>query len=289
MGVYMNNIMSNNEIHIEDMIYEIRGRQVILDRDLAKLYHTETRVFMQSVKRNIKRFPANFMFQLTYEEFLNWRSHFVMSKSDLRGLRRPPYAFTEEGVAMLSGILNSEIAITINIQIIEAFIIMRKYISSSLVDQKYINNLVLEHEEKLKFIENTLSNFNEKNNHLFFEGQIYDAYSLLLDIFNKAKGEIIVIDNYIDKSILDILSKTNRIIKIVTNKYNNQDYAKYKKQYDNVELIIDNSFHDRFIIVDRKTLYHCGASFKDLGNKCFEISKINDIDILNKILKKISQ
>ena len=204
------------------------------------------------------------MFQLTYEEFLNWRSHFVMSKSDLRGLRRPPYAFTEEGVAMLSGILNSEIAITINIQIIEAFIIMRKYISSSLVDQKYINNLVLEHEEKLKFIENTLSNFNEKNNHLFFEGQIYDAYSLLLDIFNKAKGEIIVIDNYIDKSILDILSKTNRIIKIVTNKYNNQDYAKYKKQYDNVELIIDNSFHDRFIIVDRKTLYHCGASFKDL-------------------------
>ncbi|MBR1936617.1 MAG: ORF6N domain-containing protein [Bacilli bacterium] len=285
----MNNIMSNNEIHIEDMIYEIRGRQVILDRDLAKLYHTETRVFMQSVKRNIKRFPANFMFQLTYEEFLNWRSHFVMSKSDLRGLRRPPYAFTEEGVAMLSGILNSEIAITINIQIIEAFIIMRKYISSSLVDQKYINNLVLEHEEKLKFIENTLSNFNEKNNHLFFEGQIYDAYSLLLDIFNKAKGEIIVIDNYIDKSILDILSKTNRIIKIVTNKYNNQDYAKYKKQYDNVELIIDNSFHDRFIIVDRKTLYHCGASFKDLGNKCFEISKINDIDILNKILKKISQ
>ena len=230
----MNNIMSNNDIHIEDMIYEIRGRQVILDRDLAKLYHTETRVFMQSVKRNIKRFPANFMFQLTYEEFLNWRSHFVMSKSDLRGLRRPPYAFTEEGVAMLSGILNSEIAITINIQIIEAFIIMRKYISSSLVDQKYINNLVLEHEEKLKFIENTLSNFNEKNNHLFFEGQIYDAYSLLLDIFNKAKGEIIVIDNYIDKSILDILSKTNRIIKIVTNKYNNQDYAKYKKQYDNV-------------------------------------------------------
>lgn len=285
----MNNIMSNNDIHIEDMIYEIRGRQVILDRDLAKLYHTETRVFMQSVKRNIKRFPANFMFQLTYEEFLNWRSHFVMSKSDLRGLRRPPYAFTEEGVAMLSGILNSEIAITINIQIIEAFIIMRKYISSSLVDQKYINNLVLEHEEKLKFIENTLSNFNEKNNHLFFEGQIYDAYSLLLDIFNKAKGEIIVIDNYIDKSILDILSKTNRIIKIVTNKYNNQDYAKYKKQYDNVELIIDNSFHDRFIIVDRKTLYHCGASFKDLGNKCFEISKINDIDILDKILKKISQ
>lgn len=97
------------------MIYEIRGKQVILDRDLAKLYHTETKIFMQSIKRNIKRFPGNFMFQLTNEEFMNWRSHFVMSKSDLKGLRRPPYAFTEEGVAMLSGILNSEIAITISI------------------------------------------------------------------------------------------------------------------------------------------------------------------------------
>lgn len=148
----MNNIILKDKIKIEDLIYEIRGKQVILDRDLAKLYHTETRVFMQSVKRNIKRFPGDFMFQLTSEEFMDWRSHFVISKSDLIGLRRPPYAFTEEGVAMLSGILNSEIAITINIQIIEAFITMRKYISSGLIEQKYINNLVLEHEERLKLV-----------------------------------------------------------------------------------------------------------------------------------------
>lgn len=183
----MNEIILKDNVRIENMIYEIRGKQVILDRDLAKLYHTETRVFMQSVKRNIKRFPDNFMFQLTNEEFMNWRSHFVISKSDLMGLRRPPYAFTEEGVAMLSGILNSEIAITINIQIIEAFITMRKYITSSLIEQKYINDLVLEHEERLKLVENTFSEFKEKTNHLFFEGQIYDAYS----IFNKIPQEVL--------------------------------------------------------------------------------------------------
>ena len=283
----MNDIILKDDIKIKNMIYEIRGKQVILDRDLAKLYHIETRTFMQSVKRNIKRFPDNFMFQLTNEEFMSWRSHFVISKSDLIGLRRPPYAFTEEGVAMLSGILNSEIAITINIQIIEAFITMKKYISSSVIEQRYINNLVLAHEEKLKIIENTFSNFKEKSNHLFFEGQIYDAYSLLLDIFDKSKNEIIIIDNYIDKNLLDILSKTKKNVKIVTNKYNNLDYDKYKMQYKNVELIINNAFHDRFIIIDKKLLYHCGASFKDLGKKCFEISRIEDNDILYDLLKKI--
>ena len=283
----MDNIVLKNGIKIEDKIYEIRGKQVILDRDLAKLYNIETRVFIQSVKRNIKRFPDNFMFQLTNEEFMNWRSHFVISKSDLIGLRRPPYAFTEEGVAMLSGILNSEIAITINIQIIEAFITIRKYISSGLIEQKYINNLVLQHEERLKLLEDTFSDFKEKNNHLFFKGQIYDAYTLLIDIFNKSKKEIIIVDNYINKSILDILSKTNKNIKIYTNKYNNQDYEKYKIQYKNVDLIINNIFHDRFIIIDKKILYHCGASFKDLGKQCFEISKIEDNDILDDLLKKL--
>ena len=236
----MKDIILNDKIKIEDMIYEIRGKQVILDRYLAKLYHTETRVFMQSVKRNIKRFPDSFMFQLTNEEFMSWRSHFVISKSDLIGLRRPPYAFTEEGVAMLSGVLNSEIAIIINIQIIEAFVTMRKYVSSSLIEQSYINDLVFEHEERLKIVEDTFSDFREKNNHLFFKGQIYDAYSLLIDIFNKSEKEIFLIDNYIDKNILDIVSKTKRNVKIVTNKYNNQDYEKYKMHYKNVELIINN-------------------------------------------------
>ena len=146
---------------------------------------------------------------------------------------------------------------------------------------------MLEHEERLKIIENTFSNFKEKNNHLFFEGQIYDAYSLLRDIFNISKSEILIIDNYIDKTILDILSKVNMKVILITNKYNNQDYSKYKEQYKNVELIINNTFHDRFIIVDKKILYHCGASFKDLGKKCFEISKIDDEDILDNLLKRL--
>ena len=150
---------------------------------------------------------------------------------------------------------------------------MRKYVSSSLIEQKYINNLVIEHEDRLKIVEKTLSNFKEKSNHLFFAGQIYDAYSLLIDIFNKAKEEIIIIDNYIDKSILDILSKTNKKIKVITSEYNNQDYNKYKEQYNNIELTISNLFHDRFIIIDKKILYHSGASFKDLGKNVLKYPK----------------
>ena len=126
-----------------------------------------------------------------------------------------------------------------------------------------------------------------KKNHLFFQGQIYDAYSLLLDILSKAEKEIVIIDNYIDKNILDILSKIGKKIIIITNKYNNDDYNKYKKQYNNVNLIINNNFHDRFIIIDKNTLYHCGASFKDLGKKCFAINLVEDKDILNNLLKKL--
>lgn len=116
---------------------------------------------------------------------------------------------------------------------------------------------------------------------------MYDAYSLMIDIFNKSKNEIIIIDNYIDKNILDILRNTNKKIIVVTNQYNNKDYLKYISQYNNINLIINNDFHDRFIIIDRKTLYHCGASFKDLGDKCFEITKMNDKEYLNSLLLKI--
>ena len=188
---------------------------------------------------------------------------------------------------MLSGLLKNDIAVEVNVKIINAFVAMRKYISSSLIEQKYINELVLKDTKRIDLIELTLAEFKEKNNHLFFKGQIYDAYSLLIDIFNKSKKEIIVIDNYVDKNILDILSKTNKNVKIYTNKYNNQDYEKYKMQYKNVDLIIINTFHDRFIIIDKKLLYHCGASFKDLGKHCFEISKIEDNDILDNLLKKL--
>ncbi len=285
----MNNIILNKEVRIEDMIYEIRGKQVMLDSDLAMLYNTETKRINEAVKNNPDKFPERFSFKLNADEINTFLVENFDQKIEKRGGRyKNPRVFTEQGVAMLSTVLKSKIATQISIAIMDAFILMKKYISSSLIEQKYINNLVLEHEERLKVMEKTFSDFKEKNNHLFFSGQIFDAYSLLIDIFNKAKSEIIIIDNYIDKNILDILSKTNKTIKIITNEYNNQDYNKYKEQYDNVELTISNVFHDRFIIIDKRILYHCGASFKDLGKKCFEISKIDDQETLDNLLKRIA-
>ena len=287
----MNNIILNEEVRIEDMIYEVRGVQVMLDSDLAKLYQVETKRINEAVKNNPEKFPERFSWILTENEWIFLRSKFSTLENNTPGKghhrKYLPRVFTEQGVAMLATILKSKVATKVSINIMDAFVLMRKYISSSLIEQKYINNLVLEHEERLKLVESTFSKFKEKHNHLFFKGQIYDAYSLLLDIFEKSKNDIIIIDNYIDKNILDMLSKTNRNVKIYTNKYNNQDYEKYKMQYKNVELIINNKFHDRFIIIDKKTLYHCGASFKDLGKQCFEISKIEDNDILDKLLKKL--
>ena len=290
----MNNIILKKEVKIKNMIYEIRGKQVMLDSDLAKLYQVETKRINEAVRNNPIKFPERFSWVLTENEWYVLRSKISALETNTitgKGHHRKylPRVFTEQGVAMLATILKSKVAIAVSINIMDAFILMRKYISSNLVEQKHINNLVLEHEERLKLVEATFSKFSEKNNHLFFEGQIYDAYSLLIDILNKAKEEIIIIDNYIDKNLLDLLSKIKRKIKIITNKYNNDDYDKYKQQYKNVELAINNNFHDRFIIIDKKILYHCGASFKDLGNKCFEISKIDDKDILGKLLKKLSQ
>ena len=286
----MNEIIEKENIKIENLIYEIRGVQVMLASDVAKLYQVETKVLNQTIKRNINRFPNRFCFQLNnYEiEELSLRSQFVtLNKSNnLRGqhFKYLPYVLTEQGIMMISGLLKSDIAVKVNIQIIDAFIKLRKYVSTSILEQKYINDLVFKNSKRIDLIENTLSNFKEKNNHIFFEGQIYDAYSIMLDILNKSKNNIIIIDNYIDKNILDILSKINKKVTLITNKYNNEDYNKYKEQYSNINLVINNKIHDRFIIIDKKVLYHFGASFKDLGKKCFAINKIDNDIILNNLL-----
>ena len=280
----MNEIIVKENIQIENMIYEIRGKKVMLDRDLAKLYNVETRIINQSVKRNAQRFPEEFCFQLTRGEFEKWKSQIVMSNSDKIGLRKKPYVFTEQGVAMLSALLKSETAIKTSISIMNAFVTMRKYISNNLLEQKYINNMVLEHDERIKLLEDTFSKFDTFSNEIFFEGQIYDAYSLLIDIFNTSKESIIIIDNYISKELLDILSKTEGKVTIYTKVIDNNLINKYNSQYHNVKVLINNSFHDRFIIIDNKVLYHCGASFKDLGKKCFAINKIEGKEILCNIL-----
>lgn len=287
----MNELTIKNKIDIKDMIHIIRGKQVILDSDLAELYKCKngTKTINLAVKRHINRFPERFMFRLTDEECNNF-SRFQSETLNGRGhnIKYLPYAFTEQGVAMLATILRTSIAEDVSIRIMDAFVAMRKYISNNLLEQQYINELVLKDNKRIDILEEALSNFKEKNHHIFFEGQIYDAYSLLLDIFNKSKKEIIIIDNYIDKSILDILSKSNKKITLITNKYNNDDYIKYKQEYHNITLKINNSIHDRFIIIDKRLLYNCGASFKDLGKKCFALNKIIDTDILNNLLKKIN-
>ncbi len=279
----MNEIIE--ETKIENMIYEIRGKQVMLDSDLAKLYGCTngTKDINKAVKRNIDRFPNNFYFQLTTKEYNNlWFQNGTAN----RKIRTLPHVFTEQGIAMLSSVLKTDVATKVSIKIMNAFVEMKKYIASS-ISQNYINNIVFEDRERINMIEKTLNKFKEKNNHIFYEGQIYDAYSLLVDILNKATKEIIIIDNYVDKTILDITCLLDKNITIITNKYNNIDYEKYQKQYQNLKIIINNKFHDRFVILDKKILYHSGASFKDLGNKCFALNKIEDKSILKELLSKV--
>ncbi len=277
------------DLSIENMIYEIRGRKVIFDRDLAKLYNVETRVLNQKVKRNIDRFPEEFCFQLDRLEFKKWISQFVISNDEKMSLRKLPYVFTEQGVAMLSAIIKSDIAVKTSIQIMNAFVKLRKYVSNELIEQKYINKMVFDHDNEIKLLQESFSKLEEKEtvNHIFYEGQIYDAYSLLMDILSKAKNEIIIIDNYAGKELLDIIKDIKQNIKIVSSNIDSTLKKKYESQYDNVIFINNNTFHDRFIIIDRKELYNSGASFKDLGKKCFSLNKIEDIEYLENILIKI--
>ena len=285
----MTNKLIIKKENIEKLIYEIRGKQVMLDSDLARLYQVETKRINEAVYRNKEKFPERFCFKLSDVESNELLVANCDQKNEKRGGRyKNPRVFTEQGVAMLATVLKSKTAIAISISIMDAFVLMRKYISINLIEQKYINQQVIKNTKKIELLEEILSNFKEKTNHLFFEGQIYDAHSLLMDIFNKSKKEIIIIDNYIDKNLLDVLSKTKKKVTIITNNYNNSDYEKYKKQYSNINLVINNNFHDRFIIVDKTTLYHCGASFKDLGKKCFAITKLEDQEYLNKILEVLN-
>lgn len=286
----MNEIIIKDK-KIENMIFEVRGVQVMVSSDVATLYQIETKRLNQVIKRNIDRFPSTFCFQLTDEEIdrLSLRSQFAtLNKSNnLRGqhYKYLPYVLTEQGIMMLSGLLKSDIAVKVNIQIIDAFVKMRRYFANNF----NTNELLLNHENRIQLLENTLDSFKEqKIKKIFFEGQIYDAYSIFIDILNKARTEIIIIDNYASKELLDILKDINLKIIIVSKNVDSVLKEKYTKQYKNVEFIDNNSFHDRFIILDRSKLYICGASFKDLGKKCFAISEFNDINYLEQIINTLN-
>ena len=286
----MNELQVIDNIKIEDMIYEVRGKQVMLDSDLAKIYHCKngTKEINQAVKRNINRFPEEYCFQLSENEYLLLKSQFVTSKNKGRGgVRKLPYVFTEHGVIMLSSVIKSDVAAKTNVAIMDAFVAMKKYISSNLLEQRFINNMVLEHDNDIKLLKESFSKFDSMSNEIFYEGQIYDAYSLLLDILNSSKESIIIIDNFANKKLFDILSKTNKKVTVYSKNIDDELINKYKKQYNNVTLIHNDSYHDRFIIIDNKVLYHCGSSFKDLGTKCFCISKIENQELIRDMLSSI--
>ena len=252
------------ELNIKDMIYEIRGKQVMLDSDLARLYECTngTKTINQAVKRHINKFPERYMFQLTKSEYDNLKSQIgTSSLNTYGGVRKMPYAFTEQGVAMLATILKTPVADIVSMKIIDAFVYMKRYLS---FENK--NSIILNHEERILKLEESFDKFNEKEkiNAIFYEGQIYDAYSLLIDIFKEANEEIIIIDNYADKSILDMITNLNVKVIIVTRKFNllkDIDIKKYNRQYHNLKVIYNDKFHDRFVIIDKKLLYHSGASF----------------------------
>ena len=286
------------DLNIENMIYEIRGKQVMLDSDLARLYQCKngTKSINLAVNRNVKKFPNDFYFQLTNNETENLRFHFETSSSTTNygGKRYNPYVFTEQGVAMLATVLHTPVAAEVSVNIMRSFVKMRKYISVNLIEQDNMKNLLIKHDNEIKLLQESFSKLEEKEkiNHIFYEGQIYDAYSLLIDIFKKANKEIIIIDNYADKSILDMITNLNVKVTIVTKKFNllkDIDIKKYNKQYHNLKIIYSDKFHDRFIILDKKVLYHSGASYKDLGNKCFAITKIEDKWYLETIIKNIGE
>ena len=281
----MNEIIIKDDI--ENMIYEVRGKQVMLDSDLARLYNTETKRINEAVKNNPNKFPERFSFRMSDQETHDFLVENFDQKNETRGGRyKNPRVFTEQGIAMLSTILKTKAATEVSIRIMDTFVKMRKFINNNKNVLLNIETKLIEHENKFDEVFSRLET-KEKINNIFFEGEIYDAYSLLIDILNRAKKEIIIIDNYAGKELFDILKNIKVSIKIITKNIDEVLIKKYKKQYNNIEIIYSDKFHDRFIIIDKSTLYHSGASFKDLGNKCFSINKIEDIGILKELLKKV--
>ncbi len=276
---------------IKELIYNIRGKQVMLDSDVARLYHYETRRINETVKRNSERFPVEFCFQLTSKEYETLKSQ--IATSNVRGGKQKlPYVFTEKGIIMLSGLLKNEIAIEVSIKIVEAFVEMKKFISSNgqlferLTSVEY---KLLEHDKKFDQVFEQLQHEENIKQKIFFEGQIYDAYSLIIDIIKKANKKILIIDNYIDESVLKMLTKKNKEVEVAIltsdkSKIEKIDIQKFNKEYPILKVAKTNKFHDRFIVIDNKEMYHLGASIKDLGRKCFGINKIEDLDIVERFI-----
>ena len=283
---------------IKSLIYVVRGQQVMLDSDLAMLYQVETKVFNQAVSRNIERFPENFRFQLTKEEFDALRSQIATSNG--RGGRRyRPYMFTEQGIAMLSGVLRSDVAIQVSIRIMNTFVEMRRFIANNALLFEKVSNIELKQleyqkstDEKFDKVFQYIEDHAESEQKIFFDGQIYDAFSLITAIIQKAQKEIILIDGYVDVDTLNILAKKNTGVDVKIYTYSsaqltNRDVSNFNAQYPTLTVKKTQVFHDRFIILDGKTAYHVGASIKDAGKKCFGISLMEDSGVVTDLLNRL--
>ena len=254
----MNNIVEK-ELNIEDMIYEIRGKQVMLDSDLAKLYHVETKRINEAVKNNPRKFPERFSWKLTNDESKIFLVENFDQKIETRGGKyKNPRVFTEQGVAMLSTILKSKEAIDTSINIMDAFVKMRHYIKENMLNQDNINNIVLEDHSHIlkmdgdiKLLQEAFDKLEEKKkiNEIYSNGEFYNAYSRIFDIFNGAKEELIIIDSYADKKVLDLIKDLSVKVIIITkdnDKLNKTLLEEYNKQYNNLKVIYSNIFHDRY-------------------------------------------
>jgi hypothetical protein len=261
----VDNYQSITQREIRPLIKTIRGIQVIVDSDLAELYHVETKVLNKAVKRNLERFPDSFWFQLTELEDADLRFQFGTSRKTHGGRRYLPYVFTEQGVAMLSGVLRSEIAIKVSIEIINTFVEMRKMLFSNAALFSRIGMIELkqvEQDDKFEKVFKALEGGKLQNERgVFFDGQIFDAYSFVSDIIRSSLKSIILIDNYVDDTLIN-----NQL---------NLDLQKYNSQYPEIRIELLKNAHDRFLIIDETELYHVGASLKDLGKKWFAFSKMN--------------
>jgi DNA-binding PadR family transcriptional regulator len=287
--------------NIRSLVYLIRNKQVMLDNDLAELYQIETKVLNQAVKRNIKRFPEEFCFQLTNDENQNLKSQNVTSSStDTHGGRRKnSYAFTEQGIAMLSAILKSDIAINVSINIMKAFVEMRHFISNNALLFEKISNVELkqlEYQKKtdheLNIIFNYISANDDNNQKVFFDGQIYDAFSFIVELIEKASIDIKLIDNYVDIDTLNVLRRklpgvTATIYTHSNTPLSNADVSTFNSQYPTLTINHAQHFHDRFLIINNTTVYHIGASIKDAGKKCFAISLMEDNNLAQNIINRL--
>ena len=290
----MNELITANELDIQNKIYTIRGMQVMLDRDLAKLYKVETKVLNRAVKRNMERFPETFRYQLNdaeYEEILRFQNG---TSSSHGGRRYLPYVFTEQGISMLSAVLRSPVAIEVSIKIIETFVHMRKLLTDNtflLHRFERIEHRLLEHDGQFEKIFKAIEDKSVKPKQgIFFDGQVFDAYVFVSNLIKGATKTIVLIDNYVDESVLILFSKNQDIdVTIYSKNISKQlklDLEKYNTQYKPIELKPFKESHDRFMIIDEIEVYHFGASLKDLGKKWFAFSKFN-VGVLE-ILRRLS-